>query len=255
MGLASCQQAVRAIVDKAMEQVMDYDYEDSEKWGPVVTRDLQLGDFTRLHSHGSVRLEVTQDTVCRLQVYGNEKSIEAYTIKVEDGTLNAEHKGNNDQITKNTPRITLLVSLPLLEYIHVHGAGNIDLKNPMRQNTPLRIEVSGAGDIDIEDLEVPSLQVAVSGAGDIDIERAKCERDVTLSVSGAGDMDVNVECQNLDATVSGAGDMELTVLCDVLNATVSGAGDMELKGQTRKLIKSAGRATTVDIDELKVLEP
>ena len=255
LSLASCSTAVRKIVDAAMEEVMDYDYEDSKEWGPVVTRDLSLGDFTKLNSHGSVKFHVTQDSVCRLQVYGNEKRIEAYDIKVEDGVLTAEHRGGKDQIDKNTPRVTLLVSAPMLEYIHVHGAGNIDMKGQMRQAEPLEIEVHGAGDIDIDDLEAKSLTVRVSGAGDMDIDRVKCAGNVSLSVSGAGDMDAGVECQELEASVSGAGDMDLNVQCDVLRVSVSGAGDIDLKGQTRKFYKSAGRASTVDTDELKVLEP
>ncbi|MBQ7182254.1 MAG: DUF2807 domain-containing protein [Bacteroidaceae bacterium] len=255
LSLASCNAAVRKIVDAAMDEVMNYDYEDSQEWGPVVTRDLNLGDFTKLNSHGSVRFEVTQDTACRLQVYGNEKRIEAYDIKVEDGVLTAEHRGGKDKIDRNTPRITLLVSVPMLEYIRVHGAGNVDMKGQMRQDGPLEIVVHGAGDIDIDDLVAESLKVAVSGAGDLDIDRVKCEGNVSLGVSGAGDMEASVECQELEATVSGAGDMDLNVLCDVVRVSVSGAGDIGLKGQTRKLYKSAGRASTVDTDELKVTEP
>ena len=255
LSLASCDRAVSKIVKAALEEVMDYDYEDSEEWGPVVTRDLQLGDFTKLNSHGSVKFEVTQDTVCRVQVYGNEKRIEAYDIKVEGGLLSAEHKGGSDKITKKTPRITLLVSAPMLEYIRVHGAGDIDLKGQIHQDVPLEIQVNGAGDIDIDDLEAKGLKVTVSGAGDMDINRVKCEGDVQLMVSGAGDVDASVECQELEASVSGAGDMDLTVQCDVLRVTVSGAGDIELNGQTRKLYKSAGRASMMDTDGLKVLEP
>ena len=253
--LTSCDRAVSKILKTALEEVMDYEYEDSEEWGPVVTRDLQLGDFTKLNSHGSVKFEVVQDTICRLQVYGNEKRIDAYDIKVEDGVLSAEHKGKSDKITKKTPRLTLLIGVPMLEYIHVHGAGDIDLKGKMHQDNPMEIEVNGAGDIDINDLETASLKVSISGAGDMDIHRVKCPGDVRLSVSGAGDVDANVECKELETTVSGAGDVDLTVLCDVLRASLSGAGDMDVKGQTRKFYKTAGRASTVDTDGLKVLEP
>ena len=115
--------------------------------------------------------------------------------------------------------------------------------------------MSGAGDIDIDDLEAQSLKVTVSGAGDMDLERVKCRENVRLSVSGAGDVDAHVECQELETTVSGAGDVDLAVLCDVLRVSVSGAGDIDLKGETRKFYKSAGRASTVDTGELKVLEP
>ena len=236
LSLVSCDRAAIKLAKAALEEVMDYDYEDSKEWGPVVTCDLNLGDFTKLNSHGSVKFEVTQDTVCRLQVYGNEKRIEAYDIKVEDGVLSAEHRGGNDKITKDTPRITLLVSVPMLEYIRVHGAGEIDLNGQIRQTKPLEIQVNGAGDIEINDLEAPELKVTVSGAGDVDVNKAKCTDNVLFTVNGAGDVD-------------------LTVQCDVLRVTVSGAGDIDLKGQTRKLYKSAGRASTVDTDELKVLEP
>ena len=255
LSLVSCDRAAIKLAKAALEEVMDYDYEDSKEWGPVVTCDLNLGDFTKLNSHGSVKFEVTQDTVCRLQVYGNEKRIEAYDIKVEDGVLSAEHRGGNDKITKDTPRITLLVSAPMLEYIRVHGAGEIDLNGQIRQTKPLEIQVNGAGDIEINELEAPELKVTVSGAGDVDVNRVKCTDNVLFTVNGAGDVDANVECQELEASVSGAGDVDLTVQCDVLRVTVSGAGDIDLKGQTRKLYKSAGRASTVDTDELKVLEP
>ena len=253
--LSSCDRAIRKIVDTALEEVLDHDYKDSEELGPVVTRDIESGDFTKIITHGAVKVEVAQDSVCRLQVFGNEKSIENYDIVVEDGVLRADKKGDSDKVDRNTPRITLRLSLPVLNNIQANGAGDIDLNGRICQAEPLEIEINGAGDIDIENLEATELKVEISGAGDMDIERVKCSGDTRFNVKGAGDVEANVECRELEAEVSGAGDMDLTVQCDILRASVNGAGEMTLKGRTRKLYKSANRAVNVDTEALEVQEP
>ena len=102
--LSSCDRAIRKIVDTALEDVLNHDYKDSEKLGPVVTRDIESGNFTKIITHGAVKVEVAQDSVCRLQVYGNEKSVENYDIVVEDGVVASQTVGSADYVHGNVLR-------------------------------------------------------------------------------------------------------------------------------------------------------
>ena len=255
LSMNSCQRMAKAVVDKAIKEVTNHNYEDSEEWGKVVTRDLELGDFSRVRIAGVVKFVLSQDSVCHIQAYGNEKRIEAYDITVEDGMLRAELKMNKDKITRNTPAITLYVNAPMIQELRVSGAGDLEQIDSFSQDEALEIEVNGAGDLDINDMETKSLEVSINGAGDVDIEHLRCQENVELKLSGAGDMDATIECRDLEASVNGAGDLDLNVKCDVLRVSCSGAGDIDLKGECRKLIKNIGRASDLDMEDLLVTEP
>ena len=114
----SCFVSCDKMMDKAMqtmiESVSNHDYQDSEKWGKVVTVDLPTLAFHEVETSGAIRLEYTQDSTYSVQVYGNEKAIEAYTITSEDDELVASLKEGTGSINKNTPAITLRITAPFI---------------------------------------------------------------------------------------------------------------------------------------------
>ena len=90
--LVSCDKMVEKGMQAMMESVSNHDYQDSEKWGKVVTIDIPTVGFNEIDLSGAVRLEYKQDSIYSVQVYGNEKAIEAYTITSEDNELVASLK-------------------------------------------------------------------------------------------------------------------------------------------------------------------
>ena len=61
--LVSCDQMMNKAMQAVMETAFNHDYQDSEKWGEVVTVDLPTVGFNEVELNGAIRLEYTQDSI------------------------------------------------------------------------------------------------------------------------------------------------------------------------------------------------
>ncbi len=254
--LTSCERIASKAFEYAKERVKielnSFEYTDSEKWGPVVTRDIEVGNFANVTTLGAVKIVFTQDSVCSLRVEGNEKAIDEYNIEVENGELNVRHKSSKGKVDKNTPRMTLYLTAPSLSEIYVEGAGDLNLEGDIVQTEAMTVNISGAGDLDIDNLTCERFDIQISGAGDADIDRLTCEGNVEIEVKGVGDVDANVKCGDLALRISGAGDAELDVNCEYLRTYINGAGNVTLKGECYKFVNNSGQGSNLNTEELEV---
>lgn len=108
----------------------------------------------------------------------------------------------------------------------------------VRGHEPIRIEidapylalidVSGAGDLVIEDLQQPVLELDVSGAGDARVTGRVEE--LRLHLSGAGDVDCGgLVCERVHGRISGAGDAEVFA-SKLAEFRISGVGEVVVFG-------------------------
>lgn len=90
------------------------------------------------------------------------------------------------------------------------------------------IDVSGACDIDVEDLEQEMLELDVSGAGDARVTGRVDE--LRLRLTGAGDVDCHgLVCQRVHGRISGAGDAEVFA-SKRADIRISGVGEVVVFG-------------------------
>lgn len=90
------------------------------------------------------------------------------------------------------------------------------------------VDVSGAGDLVIEDLQQPVLELDVSGAGDARVTGRVEE--LRLHLSGAGDVDCGgLVCERVHGRISGAGDAEVFA-SKLADFRVSGVGEIVVFG-------------------------
>lgn len=223
------------------------EFRDSEKWGKVITKPLDLSEFTHIYLSGNADINFKQGDSLIVKVYGNEKAIEMNDIFVEDGALHVSKKDGKS----NLPNIKLYVTAPTVESICVAGAGDIDLKNDIHLPNDLFITVSGAGDVEIDKLTCQWFSVMLSGAGDFSAKKINSNK-ADISISGAGDVDADIKATNISIQVSGAGDANLKVACENVTAIASGAGDITLKGECAHISKSASGMSGIDSRDLKV---
>ena len=208
--LVSCDKMVEKGMQAMMESVSNHDYQDSEKWGKVVTIDILTVGFNEIDLSGAVRLEYKQDSIYSVQVYGNEKAIEAYTITSEDDELVASLKEGTGSINKNTPAITLRITAPFITEIQASGATDIILKDSISQDKELDINIGGAGNVKMDNLCLTeNLEVITTGAANL-VGRVEC-RKLKLKMSGAGSGNLDINSKQARLTLSGA-----------VNVTVSG---------------------------------
>ena len=227
--LVSCDKMVEKGMQAMMESVSNHDYQDSEKWGKVVTIDILTVGFNEIDLSGAVRLEYKQDSIYSVQVYGNEKAIEAYTITSEDDELVASLKEGTGSINKNTPAITLRITAPFITEIQASGATDIILKDSISQDKELDINIGGAGNVKMDNLCLTeNLEVITTGAANLE-GRVKC-RKLKLKMSGAGSGNLDINSKQARLTLSGAVNVTVSGECHDFAYAATGSSSVKKEG-------------------------
>jgi hypothetical protein len=198
--------------------------------GPVETKVIEgLTDFSSITVIGTADLFFTQsDTYC-VSVEANEEVFEHLDYKVENGTLIL---GAKDSANIRASKYEVTVSLPYIEAIVVAGAADVKQKGEYKADKDFTAVVNGAGDLYFyEKFVVPTLSVNVNGAGDIKVSDIEVEN-LSVSVNGAGDAVLAGKAKTASFSVNGAGDIDASEL-DYEQVTTHKAGiaSIQLKKQ------------------------
>ena len=224
--LVSCDKMVEKGMQAMMESVSNHDYQDSEKWGKVVTLDIPTLDFQEVELSGAIRLEYKQDSIYSVQVYGNEKAIEAYSITSEENELTASLKEGTGTINKNTPAITLRITAPFITEIQASGASDIILKDSIAQDKELDINIGGAGNVKMDNLCLTeNLEVITTGAANLE-GRVEC-RKLKLKMSGAGSGNLDIHCKQARLSLSGAVNVAVSGECHNFGYIATGSSSVK----------------------------
>ena len=227
--LVSCDKIMNKAMEAMMESAFNHDYQDSEKWGKVVTLELPALAFHEVELSGAVRLEYTQDSTYSVQVYGNEKAIEAYTITSEDDELVASLKEGTGSINKNTPAITLRITAPFITEIQASGASDIILKDSISQDKELDINIGGAGNVKMDNLSLTeNLEVITTGAANLE-GRVECHK-LKLKMSGAGSGNLDIHSKQARLTLSGAVNVTVKGECHDFAYAATGSSSIKKEG-------------------------
>ena len=227
--LVSCDKMVDKAMQTMMESVSNHDYQDSEKWGKVVAIDIPTVGFNEIDLSGAVRLEYKQDSIYSVQVYGNEKAIEAYTITSEDDELVASLKEGTGSINKNTPAITLRITAPFITEIQASGATDIILKDSISQDKELDINIGGAGNVKMDNLCLTeNLEVITTGAANLE-GRVECHK-LKLKMSGAGSGNLDIYSKQARLTLSGAVNVTVKGECNDFAYAATGSSSVKKEG-------------------------
>ena len=230
--LVSCDKLMDKAMQAMIESVSNHDYQDSEKWGKVVTKDLPTLGFQEVELSGAIRLEYTQDSTYSVQVYGNEKAIEAYTITSEDEELVVSLKEGTGSINKNTPAITLRITAPSITEIQAMGASDIIFKDSIALDHELDITISGAGNVKMDNLSLTE--------------------NMEVITSGAANLEGRLECRKLKLKMSGAGSSNLDIYCKQARLSLSGAVSVAVSGECHYFAYTATGSSSVKKDDLKI---
>lgn len=244
---SSCTLDSKSIERIVRSQAGKDDFRDSEKWGKVVTKTIDLPDFHSIVLTGNADIKFSQADEQSLSVTGNEKTIKLYSLKVKDGVLFVED--TNDSIL-HKPSIKLQVAAPSLLSVNMSGLGDIDIKNTAEFDHNLTISVSGMGDIDLGNISCKTLDISMSGMGDVKANKVKCQK-AFVNVSGKGDINTEIKADDINVNLSGSGDADLEVKCTNLNITAIGTGDIEVEGECVNLTKEEGGLSSIDTRDLK----
>lgn len=231
----------------------DY-FRDSEKWGKVVTKTLDLDDFTHIVMDGNADIDLRQGEEFSVEVTGNEKAIEANDIRVEkaqkedDNTLHvvARYASRNQ-----APSIKLNITVPDLRSVKVNGDGDLEIKGEDFYTGDLDIEINGDGDFEAPHVGCGKLNIIINGDGDVVAKKFTCD-EATLQMNGNGDITTDLKAKNIDLQLSSDGEANLDVKCDNLNVSAGGSGEVKLKGKCKNLTKQSFGKASLDSRRLQV---
>lgn len=199
----------------------------SKPKGPQKTVTYDITDFDGIIVNGAYDVDFTQGDNYLVEITTAEDFFEKLEVeRTQKGYLKLSTKPGS----KIRSHVGVKVTAPSLTFLNLNGAGDVDIESGLRSESPLKIEVNGAGDLEMKDIRCADLAIAISGAGDVDVDNLTCG-DVSVSVSGAGDIDLTgLDVEKVKLALSGAGDALLAGKAASAHLSISGAGTIDAKG-------------------------
>ena len=193
--------------------------------GELVEESRQVEGFNKIEINGLGEIIVELGTEESLTVEAEENLMQYLETYVRGNALVIEIE---DGITiVPTKSLTFYVTAVSLEGLAISGAGNIQL--PDLEADRFSIDLSGAGNIEIDSLTADSFDVSMSGVGNLSVFDGQVSSQ-DLRISGAGKYSArNLESDEAEITISGVGSATLRAE-NYLKVTISGGGDVSYYG-------------------------
>lgn len=199
-----------------------------EGHGKVGVKDYDVAAFTALDVAAPIDVDVTIGNVSKptVSIKGYENLLGKITCTVENGVLKIEKDGIFTLYTDKD--IKAAITVPSLSVLTIHGTSEAKIHGSITGSSFV-LDIKGAGDVTIDEINTNSFITKVSGAGDLDVKKGIVNT-AEFNVTGAGDIDAfGLQIKDLNADLSGAGDIEVSV-SGSLNANINGAGSVNYKG-------------------------
>jgi predicted small secreted protein len=198
--------------------------------GDMTTETRQVSGFDAITIDGFGKLIITQGDTESLKIEAEDNILPHITSKVEGNTLHLGFDNDRWQVSiVPTETITFYLTVKDLRSVNLSGAADIQIDE--LDTDRLSVNISGAGNADVGNLKAETVDVTFSGAGKCTLNGEVQEQ--TVKVSGLGDYDASdLRSQSTSITLSGAGSIKVWAE-EALDVTVSGAGNVEYWGNPR----------------------
>ena len=209
--------------------------------GRVTSETRPVSGFDQITLSGVGTLYIIHGTTESLEIEAEDNLLEYIQTEVRGHTLEIRIDDEDMRTAiQPTEPIRYYLTVQELSRVEISGAGKVDIDG--LEATSLEVLTSGAGDIEIKDLSASSLRIVLSGAGNCEI-RDSAVTEQEIEISGAGNYDgADLESQEASITISGMGSATLWAT-ETLDVEISGAGNVEYYGSPHvtQNISGAGR--------------
>ncbi|MCA9974056.1 MAG: DUF2807 domain-containing protein [Anaerolineales bacterium] len=186
--------------------------------GNVVSETREVSDFSRVTLNGVGQLIIEQSGTETLEITADDNLMQYLETAVRGDTL--EIGVTEGIIFTDVAELTFRVTVSSLEEIELNGAGEVELSQI--DTDRLTVQLSGAGSVTAAG-SAADLSVTIDGAGSFDgADLASETADVTHN--GAGSAVVRVS-ERLDAEVNGIGTIEY-IGSPTVNESINGLGNV-----------------------------
>jgi hypothetical protein len=192
--------------------------------GNVHTEKRNTGDFSGVHTSGSIDVEITSGDSYAVSVEDDDNILPYIITEVEGGNLNVHYKNG---FSINNDHAKVYVTAPSLDKIGISGSGNITTKNVVKSSNKIEVNTSGSGDLHAE-LDAPSVDADIAGSGNISLSGRT--KDFSATTSGSGDFKCSdLQSENTIVDITGSGNAHVFASVH-LKASVTGSGDVYYRG-------------------------
>lgn len=209
----------------------------------LITETRQVSDFERVEISGGGSLEIIQDGTESLTIETDDNIMPYVTSEVSAGLLRV---GMDYGVRTFLPS-KMHVSLHVKDLSAIGTSGSWNVSSSSIQGNSLSIEISGSGDVVIDELTVDELNATVSGTGSIDLTgEAKTE---TMNISGSGRIETgDFRAQDVTVTISGTGNGTVWAT-HTLTVEVSGSGTVNYYGSPQVSFNQSGSGKVINLGE------
>ncbi|MEE4001547.1 head GIN domain-containing protein [Tenacibaculum sp. FZY0031] len=209
--------------------------------GNVITETRKINSFDKVNVGGSFDVYLTEGTVGKLSIEGEENILKYIETEVKNGKLNINFKENTNIHT--TKKLTVTVPFEDIESVALGGSGNVIAKKRIKADE-VSFALGGSGNI-VASVEANTIKASIGGSGNIKL-KGKTDY-LKCAIGGSGNIKgYDLKTSSLKASIAGSGDI-LTTVSNKIKATVVGSGSIYYKGNPSQIdSNSLGSGDVVD---------
>ena len=195
--------------------------------GVIESEKRRVSEFDAISIEYPADILIKQGESESITIEADDNLLPQLVTEVRNGTLYIENKEIrwSERVSPSEP-VFVIITVVELDRVSFPTAGHMLVDN--LKTTSLSISVSGAGDIELVEIDAGKLDIALSGAGDIEADGIA--DDLGLRISGMGSFSgADLETQYAEIRISGAGNATVWVESE-LDASISGAGSVNYYG-------------------------
>ena len=191
-------------------------------------------DFTKIRIELAAKVFIRQADSFSCRIEGKQRHIDEVQVTADNGTLRVKLHDKREWFDE-IERVTVFITAPNFEEIEFSGAGQLVADNKLTGNK-LKLEASGAGSVEIQNVDYQHIDIDMSGVGNISVAGKTVS--ATMEMSGTGNIDAfDLHADSVRCETSGVGNINCYAN-EELNAQVSGIGGVRYKGTPKSLRKS-----------------
>lgn len=208
--------------------------------GNIINQSQNVSGFNQVSVDGSGTLIITQGNKESLTIEAEDNVLPNIKTSVTNNVLNIKHSNYNVVPTKPVKYYLTVKDLNSITYL---GGGKIQ-SNGLKTNS-LTININGAAEGNLANLNVNTLKIIISGAGKLLMSGNANNQDI--SITGAGEYNAgNLTSKIGTININGAGKGTVKVSSS-LNAVINGAGQIYYIGNPKVTPQMNGAGTIKQI--------
>jgi hypothetical protein len=211
--------------------------------GITMEQERHTGEFSGVISEGDYDVFIVIDSVNKVVIEADENLMPYIRTMVKNDKLVLDNGTRRCLRNRSDEPIKITVHTPDMFYIALEGSGMI-YSDYFIYVDYLRVELTGSGIIDLQDIDAIELDALLSGSGEIELWGIAGTGD--LSIPGSGKIKAyHLEQDECSANISGSGDMYVFVY-DFLDANISGSGNIFYRGNPHINVKITGSGSLIN---------